>query len=40
MFFEFSYNINIFCYLALKIFKNGEVAEDYNGPREAGKYKK
>ena len=26
-------------FLALKIFKNGEVAEDYNGPREAGKSK-
>jgi hypothetical protein len=30
----------IFWYLALKIFKNGEVAEDYNGPRESGKYRK
>ena len=26
------------CSLALKIFKNGEVAEDYNGPREAGMF--
>jgi hypothetical protein len=30
----------IFWFVALKIFKNGEVAEDYNGPREAGKNKK
>jgi hypothetical protein len=28
----------LFEYLALKIFKNGEVAEDYNGPREASKH--
>lgn len=26
-------------YPTLKIFRNGEVAQDYNGPREAGKRK-
>lgn len=25
-------------YPTLKIFKNGEVAQDYSGPREAGQY--
>ena len=31
---------HVFVCLALKIFKGGEVAEDYNGPREAGKSRK
>lgn len=25
-------------YPTLKIFRNGELAEDYNGPREAGEF--